>query len=124
MNEAVIRAWWAHRQGLDGSLMGASAAHVLERTGWARSVGGVGPYLTLFARAGLVLLVLGMRHPYAVVSYMLAAFVLATILQEFQKGVTARRRIHGENPGVARRRTGTPGVSGSSRSQPTASTLA
>ncbi len=53
MNEAVIRAWWAHRQGLDGSLMGASAAEVLERTGWARSVGGVGPYLTLFARAGL-----------------------------------------------------------------------
>lgn len=53
MNEAVIRAWWAHRQGLDGSLAGATAAAVLERTGWARSVGGVGPYLTLFARAGL-----------------------------------------------------------------------
>jgi hypothetical protein len=53
VNEAVIRAWWAHRQGLDGSLIGATAAEVLERTGWARSVGGVGPYLTLFARAGL-----------------------------------------------------------------------
>jgi hypothetical protein len=26
---------------------------VLERAGWARSVGGVGPYLTLFARAGI-----------------------------------------------------------------------
>ena len=34
MNEAVIRAWWAHRQGLDGSLAGATAAEVLERTGW------------------------------------------------------------------------------------------
>jgi hypothetical protein len=53
VDEAVIRAWWAHRQGLDGSLNGATAAEVLARTGWARSVGGVGPYLTLFARAGL-----------------------------------------------------------------------
>jgi hypothetical protein len=47
-----LRAWWAHRQGLDGSLLGKSPAQVLERSGWARSVGGVGPYLTLFARAG------------------------------------------------------------------------
>jgi hypothetical protein len=53
-DEAVkLRAWWAHRQGLDGSLSGASAAKVLEQSGWARSVGGVGPYLTLFSRAGL-----------------------------------------------------------------------
>jgi Winged helix DNA-binding domain len=42
-----------HRQGLDGSLDGCTAAQVLQRSGWARSVGGVGPYLTLFARAGL-----------------------------------------------------------------------
>src|SRR6185369_11959354 len=47
-----LRAWWAHRQGLDGALAGAAPAEVLGRTGWARSVGGVGPYLTLFARAG------------------------------------------------------------------------
>lgn len=47
-----LRAWWWHRQGLDGSLAGASPAEVLERTGWARSVGGSNPYLTLFARAG------------------------------------------------------------------------
>src|SRR6202171_476801 len=52
MDEAKLRAWWSHRQGLDGTLEGKSAAEVLERTGWARSVGGVGPYLTLFARAG------------------------------------------------------------------------
>jgi len=52
MDAATLRAWWAHRQGLDGSLAGASPAAVLERSGWARSVGGVGPYLTLFARAG------------------------------------------------------------------------
>ena len=48
-----LRAWYAHRQGLDGSLEGKPAADVLTRAGWARSVGGVSPYLTLFARAGI-----------------------------------------------------------------------
>jgi len=52
MDLAKLRAWWAHRQGLDGALASASPAEVLERSGWSRSVGGVGPYLTLFARAG------------------------------------------------------------------------
>src|SRR5580692_13041158 len=47
-----LRAWRSHRQGLDGGLAGKTAGEVLQRTGWARSVGGVGPYLTLFARAG------------------------------------------------------------------------
>jgi hypothetical protein len=47
-----VRAWWSHRQGLDGRLEGKSPSEVLSETGWARSVGGVGPYLTLFARAG------------------------------------------------------------------------
>ena len=53
MEQSKIRAWWAHRQGLDGCLEGKSAAEVLQRAGWARSVGGSGPYLTLFSRAGL-----------------------------------------------------------------------
>ena len=53
MDPAKLRAWWSHRQALDGSLQGASAGKVLERSGWARSVGGAGPYLALFARAGL-----------------------------------------------------------------------
>ncbi|MFD0277759.1 DNA glycosylase AlkZ-like family protein [Kitasatospora sp. NPDC127111] len=48
-----LRAWWAHRQWLDGVHRGASAAEVLTATGWARSVGGAAPYLGLFARAGL-----------------------------------------------------------------------
>jgi hypothetical protein len=52
MDEAKLRAWWSHRQGLDGSLEGKAPAAVLERTGWARSVGGVNPYMTLQARAG------------------------------------------------------------------------
>ena len=41
------------RQGLDGSLAKTSAAEVLEKTGWMRSVGGAGPYLGLFARAAV-----------------------------------------------------------------------
>ncbi len=48
-----LRAWSWHRQGLDGSLAGSTAEEVLARAGWARSVGGANPYLTLFARAGI-----------------------------------------------------------------------
>ena len=40
MNEEKLRAWWWHRQGLDGTLKQASPTDVLEKTGWARSVGG------------------------------------------------------------------------------------
>lgn len=53
MSTAKFRAWSWHKQGLDGSLAGQSAAEVLNRSGWARSVGGANPYLGLFARAGL-----------------------------------------------------------------------
>ena len=52
MDDAKLRAWWWQTQGLDCSLAKAKPALVLARTGWARSVGGVGPYLTLFSRAG------------------------------------------------------------------------
>jgi hypothetical protein len=40
MEMARLRAWWWHRQGLDGGLDGAKPAEVLARGGWARSVGG------------------------------------------------------------------------------------
>jgi Winged helix DNA-binding domain len=53
MDTGKLRAWWAHRQGLDGSLGTATPAEVLTRTGWARSVGGANPYLQLFGRAGI-----------------------------------------------------------------------
>ncbi|MBQ1445065.1 MAG: winged helix DNA-binding domain-containing protein [Renibacterium sp.] len=53
MNTPKHRAWSWAKQGLDGSLAGASAAEVLGKTGWARSVGGANPYLGLFARAGI-----------------------------------------------------------------------
>ena len=46
-----LQAFWSHRQGLDGSLRGKKPVEVLERAGWSRSVGGVGPYITLFSRA-------------------------------------------------------------------------
>jgi cytochrome c-type biogenesis protein CcmF len=45
----------------------------------------------------LLLLMMGMRNGYALVAYMLAAFVAATVAQEFAKGVGARRSIHGES---------------------------
>ena len=34
-------------------MRGKSPAQILERCGWSRSVGGVGPYLTLFSRGGI-----------------------------------------------------------------------
>jgi len=48
-----LRAWWWHRQGLDSATTFSSAAAVFQKTGWARSVGGCGPYLTLYSRAGI-----------------------------------------------------------------------
>jgi hypothetical protein len=50
MEAKKLSAWWFHRQGLDGRLRNESAPAVLAETGWARSVGGAAPYLTLFAR--------------------------------------------------------------------------
>ncbi len=48
-----VRAWWWAKQGLDGSMRGRPAAEVLERAGWARSVAGAAPYLTMWSRAGI-----------------------------------------------------------------------
>ena len=47
-----LRAWWAHKQGLLEPLAHSTPGGELSRAGWARSVGGVGPYLTLQARGG------------------------------------------------------------------------
>src|SRR5215218_16074 len=46
---------------------------------------------------GGLLFAAGMRNPYALVSYVLAGFVATTILQEFYKGVGARRSMYGES---------------------------
>ena len=55
----------------------------------------LGPVIAGLAFAAL-LFALGMRNGYALVSYLLAAFVAGTIVQEFSKGIGARRSIHGE----------------------------
>ena len=52
MDTAKLRAWWFHKQGLDGALNHSSPSSVLAATGWARSVAGAGPYIGLFARCG------------------------------------------------------------------------
>ena len=51
--DTKLRAWWSHRQGLDGSLVGKTAREALNHSGWSRSVGGASPYLTLLGRTGL-----------------------------------------------------------------------
>lgn len=50
MDAAKLRAWWFHRQGLDGALKPGAFVESLTRCGWARSVGGSSPYLGFFAR--------------------------------------------------------------------------
>lgn len=45
----------------------------------------------------VLLLVFGMRHVYALISFTLCAFVLATILLEFVRGTWVRRQMTGEN---------------------------
>jgi cytochrome c-type biogenesis protein CcmF len=56
----------------------------------------LGPVISGVVFASL-LFAMGMRNGYALVSYLLAAFVAATIVQEFAKGIGARRSIHGES---------------------------
>ena len=46
--------------------------------------------------AGALLFSLGMRDAYALVAYILAAFVTGTIVQEFVRGVRARRSMYAE----------------------------
>ncbi len=48
-----LRVWWWHHQALDGRLLGQPPGEILAQTGWARSVGGAAPYLTLFSRGRL-----------------------------------------------------------------------
>jgi cytochrome c-type biogenesis protein CcmF len=50
---------------------------------------------------GIALFVAGVRHYYAIVSFSLCAFVMATIVMEFYRGVSARRAMVGENVATA-----------------------
>jgi cytochrome c-type biogenesis protein CcmF len=56
----------------------------------------VGPVLTGVV-ALVALLAAGMRDGYAVIALALAAFVAGTVVQEFYRGVRARRRMHRES---------------------------
>ncbi len=42
------------------------------------------------------LLLAGIRDPYPLIAWSLAGFVLGTVVQEFWRGIRARRRMHGE----------------------------
>ncbi|MSR22687.1 MAG: heme lyase CcmF/NrfE family subunit [Gemmatimonadetes bacterium] len=48
-----------------------------------------------------VLFEMGVRHAYALLTFVLGAFVLTIILIEFWKGTRARARIEAENPAIA-----------------------
>ncbi len=49
----------------------------------------------------VVLLALGVRDFYAMMTFGLAGFVVGTVTQEFYRGVRARQRMHGEHPVLA-----------------------
>jgi cytochrome c-type biogenesis protein CcmF len=57
----------------------------------------------IVAAAGGALLAVatGLGGAFAVLTYALAAFVAATVVQEFARGIRARRTLHGENGGTA-----------------------
>ena len=65
----------------------ASVSHLRRQFRWPVIAG-----VTTF----IVLIAMGMRDAYALVSYLLAGFVFGTIIQEFVKGIGARRRMYSE----------------------------
>ncbi len=65
----------------------ASVSNLQRQFTWPVAAG-VAVFGSLFA--------LGMRDPYALISYLLAGFVFGTIIQEFVKGIGARRRMYSE----------------------------
>lgn len=50
MNIEKLRAFWFHKQGLDGSMRGQSNEESIQSVGWLRGVGGANAYIALFAR--------------------------------------------------------------------------
>jgi cytochrome c-type biogenesis protein CcmF len=57
--------------------------------------------LGMGAAMGVALLIGGVRHPYALLTFALATFTMTTIVVEFFKGTRARAKIEGEGPHVA-----------------------
>ncbi len=71
--------------------------------GWRRaSLGRLGRKVLLpgLGSLGVVafLYAAGVRYPYALASFGLCAFVIATIVYEFSSGIGARRKLRGESP--------------------------
>ncbi|MEE9206895.1 MAG: heme lyase CcmF/NrfE family subunit [Gemmatimonadota bacterium] len=62
----------------------------LRRTFWLPAVVGI---VALLAAAAL-----GVREPYPLVTFLFAGFAMATIGEEFRKGLAARHRISGDGP--------------------------
>ena len=58
------------------------------------------------------LLASGMRDFYAIMALALAGFVAGTIVQEFWRGVRARRRMHGESAPAGLRPARSPAIGG------------
>jgi len=50
---------------------------------------------------GIALFAAGVRHPYAILTFVLATFTMTTIVVEFWKGTRARAKIEGEGAPVA-----------------------
>ena len=105
MNDSLLRAWWSHRQGLDGSLIDHSSAEVLAVTGWARSVAGIGPYLTLFSRAGISRAAADAAVAAAEIHELPAARGCTYVLpaQDFALGLTAGRPFREPEMNTARK---------------------
>ena len=82
-------------------LMGIGPRIPWRRASWQ----GLGRLFTVPAGLSLaavaVLLVLGVSHAYALVTFGFCAFVTGTILMEFRQGILARMKAHGENPLLA-----------------------
>src|SRR5262245_41404835 len=105
MEQSKIRSWWWRRQGLDGAFAGKSASEVLQRAGWARSVGGCNPYFTLFSRAGL-----GRENVDAAVARLeihelpsARGCTYALPASDFARGLTVGHRVGGEMKGFQKR---------------------
>jgi cytochrome c-type biogenesis protein CcmF len=67
----------------------ASRRNLVKNFGWP---------VVVAALSTVAMFAAGVRQPYALVSFTIAVFVLATIIYEWVRGTQARRRVHGVNP--------------------------
>jgi cytochrome c-type biogenesis protein CcmF len=82
-------------------LIGICPVLAWRRATTARLLRGLAYQAVLALIVAAVLFVLGIREPYALLSFTVSAFVVATIASEFYRGLMARRRTRGEGYLVA-----------------------